>query len=67
MKTSRPSEFSRFRRRGLGFLEPQDYQFISTPAFNRDRGPMSVFNEGSLGIVIREFYTTTSRFVADSV
>jgi len=38
MKTSRLSEFSRFRGRGLGFVEPQDYQFISTPAFSRDRG-----------------------------
>jgi hypothetical protein len=32
------SEFSRFRGRGLDFVKPQDYQFISTPAFSRDRG-----------------------------
>ena len=24
-------------------MRPLDYQFISDPAFNRDRGPVSVF------------------------
>jgi len=30
-----------------------DYQFITDPAFNRDRGPVSVFGAAALGILSR--------------
>ena len=45
-----------------------DYQFFSDPAFNRARGPVSVFGAKiSLATVMSEFDTPTSRLLADSL